>query len=104
MLGAAAALDAAVGLEAGELGEVLAGDEAEVFVSVCLTERGDLREGVAFEEDGQRAEDEVEVLGVRDERKEDEQGEGVGPPEGFDRRTAVGDEEGGEVGDHQAGR
>ena len=78
VLGAAAALDAAVGLQADELGEVLAGDEAEVVVT---HERGDLGETVAFEEDGDRREDEVEMLGVGDEGKEDEQGEGVGPPE-----------------------
>ena len=40
VLGAAAALDAGVGLEADELREVRAGDEAEVFVA---GERGDLR-------------------------------------------------------------
>jgi hypothetical protein len=33
VLGAAAALDAGVGLEADELGEVGAGDQAEVFIA-----------------------------------------------------------------------
>ena len=41
------------------------------------------------------------MLGVGDERKEDEQSEGVDPPEGFDRCARVGEEEGGEVGGHQ---
>ena len=38
-------------------------------------------EAVALEEDGEGREDEVQVLGVGDEGKEEEQGEGVGPPE-----------------------
>ena len=72
MLGAAAALDAAVGFEGDELGDVFAGGEAEVFVA----DQGlDLREAVAFEEDGERGEDEVQVLGVGDEGEEDEEGE-----------------------------
>jgi hypothetical protein len=49
VLGAAAALDAGVGLQADELGEVDAGDEAEVFVAV---KGGDLGEGSAGEKDG----------------------------------------------------
>ena len=71
MLGAAAALDAAVGLEADELGEVLAGDEAEVFI---VGERGDLGEAVALEEDGEGREDQMQVLGVGDERQEERAG------------------------------
>ena len=78
VLGAAAALDAAVGFERDELRDVLAGDEAEVFVADQWRDRG---EAVAFEEDSERAEDEVQVLGVRDQRQEDQQREGVRPPE-----------------------
>jgi hypothetical protein len=40
VLGAAAALDAGVGLQADELGEVLAGDEAEVFIAGERRESG----------------------------------------------------------------
>ncbi len=78
VLGAAAALDAGVGLQADELGEVLAGDEAEVFIA---DERRDLAEAAAGEEDGGRAEHQVQVLGVGDQGQEDEQREGVRPPE-----------------------
>ena len=100
VLGAAAALDAAVGLQRDDLGEVFAGDEAEVFDVLVGRERRDGGEAVALEEDGDGREDEVQVLGVRDERKEDEQREGVRPPESFERGVVAG-EEGGEVGDHQ---
>jgi len=48
VLGAAAALNAAVGLEGDELRDVLAGYEAKVFVT---GERWDLGEAVALEED-----------------------------------------------------
>ena len=78
MLGAAAAFDAGVGLKADELGEVFAGDEAEVFVA---DERRDFAEAAAREKDGGGAENEVEVLGVGDDGEEDEQGERVDPPE-----------------------
>ena len=101
MLGAAAALDAGVGLEGDDLGDVFAGDEAEVFYVLVGGERRDGGEAVALEEDGERARDEVQVLGVGDERQEDQQGEGVGPPEGFEGGVVVGGEEGGEVGGHQ---
>ena len=78
VLGAAAALDAGVGLQADELGEVGAGDEAEVFIA---GERRDLAEAAAGEKDGGRAENQVQVLGVGNDGQKDEQGEGVNPPE-----------------------
>ena len=64
VLGAAATFNAGEGLERFDLGEVFAGDQAEVFVAL---EFGDVREAFALEEDGGGAEDEVEVLGVGDE-------------------------------------
>ena len=91
VLGAAAALDATVGLEGDDLGEVFAGGEAEVFDILVRRERRDSGEAVALEEDGEGREDEVQVLGVRDERQEDEQGEGVRPPEGFEGGLVVGE-------------
>ena len=78
MLGAAAALHAGVGLQADELREVGAGDEAEVFIA---RERGNLREAAAGEKDGDRAEQQVQVLGVGNDGQEGEQGESVHPPE-----------------------
>ena len=98
MLGAAAALDAGVGLEGDELGEVFSGDEAEVFIA---DEGRDVGESAAGEEDGERGEDEVEVLGVGDQRQEDEQGEGVEPPEDVRGRAAVCYGVGGQVGGHE---
>ena len=85
MLGAAAALDATIGLQRDDLGEVFAGAEAEVFDIFIRRKRRDGGEAVALEEDGEGREDKVQVLGVRDERKEDEQRERVRPPEGFER-------------------
>ena len=75
VLGAAAALDATIGLQCDDPGEVAAGDEAEIVgIHVLITgERRDGRKAFALEEDGEGREDEVQVLGVRDERKEDEQ-------------------------------
>ena len=100
VFGAAAALDATVGLQRDDLGDVLAGGEPEVFHIFICRQRRDGGEAIALEEDGERREDKVQVLGVGNEREEDEQCEGVGPPEGFQRGFVAG-EEGGEVGDHQ---
>jgi hypothetical protein len=66
VLGAAAALDAGVGLEADQPGEVRAGDQAEVFIA---RERRNLAEAAAREKDGGRAENQVQVLGVGNERQ-----------------------------------
>ena len=77
MLGAAAAFDAGVGLQGGDAREVLAGIEAEILVA-C--ERRNFAEAVALEEDRKRAQDQMQMLGVRDQRQENQQGEGVRPP------------------------
>ena len=78
VFGAAAALDAGVGLQADELGESVPGDEAEVFIA---DERRDFAEAAAGKKDGGRAQHQVQMLGVRDDGQEDEHGEGVSPPE-----------------------
>ena len=62
MLRAAAALHAGVGLQADQLRQVGAGDEAEVFIA---SERRNLREAAAREKDSDRAEQQMQVLGVR---------------------------------------
>ena len=56
VLGAAAALDATIGLQGDDTGEVAAGGEAEVVgIHVLVSgERRDGREAVALEEDGER--------------------------------------------------
>ena len=78
VFGATAAFDAGEGLEGEELGDVFGGDEAEVFIAV---ERRDGAEFAAREENGDGAQDQVEMLGVGDEREENQQGGGVEPPE-----------------------
>ena len=78
MFGAASAFDAGVGLERDDLGEVLAGIESEILIA---DQRGDLGESAAREENGRGAQHQVEMLGVRDQRHEDEKREGVGPPD-----------------------
>jgi hypothetical protein len=98
VFGAAAALDAGVGLEADQLREVCAGDEAEVFIA-C--EWRDLAEAAAGEEDGEGAEQQVKVLGVGNDGKEDEERQGVKPPEDSCGGAGGGGEEGGQVGGHE---
>lgn len=98
MLGAAAALDAGVGLERGELREIGSSDEAEVFVS---GERRNFTEASAGEEDGGGAEYEMQVLGVRNDWKKNEESERVSPPEGARCGIVVAYEERGEVRRHE---
>ena len=80
VLGTAATFHAAIGLQRDDLGEVLASSQPEVFHVLVSRERRDGREAVALQEDGDRREDEVQVLGVGDQRQEDEQGERMRPP------------------------
>ena len=77
VLGAAAALYAGVGLEADDLREIGAGDQAEVFVAI---EGRDLTEAAAGKKDGEGAEQQMQVLGVGDDGQKDEQRQGVDPP------------------------
>ena len=86
VLGAAAAFDAGVGLQGDELGDVFAGDEAEIFVA---GERRDVAEAAAREKDGDRAEHQVQMLGVRNQRQKDQERERVRPPEAACQRAAV---------------
>src|SRR5581483_9490593 len=98
VLGAAAAFDAGVGLQADELGEIFSSDKAEVLITM---ERRNLAEAAARKKDGKRAEYQVQVLGMRDHRQKDEQRECVRPPESARRRTCVRHEESGEIRGHQ---
>ncbi len=52
VLGAAATLDAGVGLQRDDLGDVLAGDETKVFYILVGGQRRDGGEAVSLEEDG----------------------------------------------------
>src|SRR5579863_9798990 len=66
MLAASAALHAGVGLQADDLSKILAGDQAEVFVA---RKRRNGAEAAAREKDRRRAQHQVQVLGVRNERQ-----------------------------------
>src|SRR5579883_289349 len=83
VLGAASAFHAREGLERVDAGDVLARHEPEILVA---RERRDAAEAIALEEYGERAEGEMQVLGVRDQRKKDQQRQSVQPP----RRAASG--------------
>ena len=98
VLGAAATLDAGVSLEADQPGQIGPGHQAEVFVP---GQRGNLGKAAAREKDGSRAEDQVQVLGVGDEREEDEQVQSVKPPQDAGSRGRVRDEERRQIGGHQ---
>ncbi len=78
VFGAAAALHAGVGLQADELREIGSSNESEVFIA---NQRRNFAEAATRKKDGGRAENEVEVLGVRNDGQKDEQGQCVRPPE-----------------------
>ncbi len=98
MLGAAPALHAGVGLQAREAREILAGDEAEVFVAA---ERGNAAESAAREKDGERAQNQVQMLGMGNDGQKGEQRERVRPPERAGCETVGLHEKCGQIGDHQ---
>src|SRR5579871_5814092 len=96
MFGASSTLNARKGLQRYQLGDVLAGVEAEVFVA---QKRWDLAKGVAFEKDRDRAQYQVQMFGVRDQGQKDEQRQRVSPPQ---RPTSIpAGNERQQVGDHQ---
>ena len=68
VLRAAAALHAGVGLQADELREILAGDQAEIFIA---HERRNLAEAAARKKNGERAQHQVQMLGVRNQRQKE---------------------------------
>lgn len=78
--------------------EVCAGDEAEVFIA---GEWGDVAEAAPGEKDGGGAKEQVEVLGVGDERQKGEQGKGVNPPEEPCGGAGIGDKERSQIGGHE---
>src|SRR5271165_242420 len=96
VFGAASALDARIRLERDQFGYVLAGVETEILVA---RKRRDLAELLAFEEHGDGTQNQVQVLGVRDQRHENQQGQSVGPPQGT-AGIAAG-QKSHQVGDHQ---
>src|SRR5579864_3635875 len=85
MLGAPAALHAGIGLQRVELRNIFTGVEPEIVVA---DKRRNLAELVAFEEYRDGAEHQVQMLGVGNERQENEQGKGMCPPYGLALRPA----------------
>src|SRR5207247_1827283 len=77
MLGAAAALDAGVGLQRDELGDVLARIEPEILI---VGQRWNSAESIPFEENRQWTQDQVQVLGMGNQRQENQQRQCMDPP------------------------
>ena len=86
MLRAAAALDAGERLQRDDLRDVLAGVEAEILVA---DQRRNAAETAARQEDRGRAQQQVQMLGMRNQWQEDEQRERVQPPVRTCRRTSL---------------
>ena len=86
MLGAAAALDASECLQGVHARDIFAGVEAEVLVAL---ERRYAAEALPAQEHRHRAERQVQVLGVRNQRQKRQQRQRVQPPVHV-RRVALG--------------
>ena len=98
MLGAAAALDAGEGLQRVDARHVLAGIQAEILVA---GERRNAAEALPLEEYRDRTQHQVQMLGVRNQRQEDQQRQRVQPPHALSRERFLVDPEPGQIGDHQ---
>ncbi len=98
MLGAASAFDAREGLQRIQLGDVFAGIEAEIFVA---HQRRDLAETIAPQKDRRRADHQMQMLGMRNQRQEGQQRKGVQPPVGARGGGAFIEGQPGQIGDHQ---
>ena len=98
MLGAAAALDAGVSLEADQPGQIGPGHQAEVFVPA---KGRNLGKAAARQKDGGRAQNQVQVLGVGDEREKGEQSQRVTPPQDAGCGCGIRYKERRQVGGHQ---
>src|SRR5262249_23942226 len=77
VLGAPSAFHAGVRLESVDARDILARIEPEVLVTL---ERRDPAEARSTQEHRQRTQDQVQVLGMRDQRKKSEEGERMQPP------------------------
>src|SRR6478735_5192310 len=80
MFGAAAALDAGVRLQRDNLRQILAGVQAEIFIA---GERWNFGEAAAREKYRKRAQNQMQMLGVRNQREKNEERSGVRPPQQF---------------------
>src|SRR5215469_15751886 len=77
VLGAASALDAGKGLERIDIRDVLAVHQAEVFVA---RERRNIAETLALQQDRRRAQYQMKMFRMGDEREKYEQRQRVAPP------------------------
>ncbi len=98
VFGAAATLHAGIRLQRGKLREVGAGNEAEVFVA---GEGWNAAEAAAREEDSDRAQNEMQMLGMRNDGQKDKQRDRVRPPEPTCGGVGIRDEEGREIRCHE---
>src|SRR5262245_19360325 len=98
VLRTAPALDARIGLQRYKLGDVLARVESEIFVT---GQRWNLAESVSLEKNRHRTQNQVQVLGMRDERQENQKRQRVGPPIHPAGGAALLDGEGQKVRHHQ---
>src|SRR6185312_7581376 len=80
MLSAASALDAGIGLERRDAGNIFSRNKAEVFIA---RKRRNVAESAAVQENCERAQDQMKVLRVRNQRQETDERKGVNPPEGM---------------------
>ena len=78
VLRAAAALHAGERLQRVDPRHVLAGIQPEIFIA---GERRNAAEALALQEHGGRAEHQVQMLGVRNQRQENQQRQRVHPPD-----------------------
>ena len=85
-------------MEYGEFCDVLAGHQAKVFIA---DQGRNGRKSAAGKEDCGGAKDEVEMLRMRDQGEEDQQGESMGPPDYVEKWCGRGELEVDEIGDHQ---
>ena len=96
MLGATPALDACEGLQRNQLRDILAGIQAEIFVT---NQWRNLAERVAFQEHRHRTQRQVQMLGMRDQGQKRKDRKRVRPPQQAAGFPAI--DESGEIRDHQ---
>ena len=98
MLRATAAFHAGEGLQSLDSSDILARDEAEILVA---GEFRDIAEERAFQKDRSGTQDQMQVLRMGDQRQEDQQRQGVGPPNRVPGRAGFRKRKTREIGDHQ---
>jgi len=95
MLRATPAFHTRIRLQRNELREIFTGVESKVFIA---HQRRNLAESVTLQEHGHRAQDQVQMFGMRNQRYEDKQGKRMRPPQRLVLLAAP--QERGQVGDH----